>query len=814
MARFTRRNIPYSLAFDGTAKTGAITALAFAGATKVTVMGWLFLQSRVIAQILFEGGDNASIGNGIRIIQGDGTAANQNVIYVNAQEGAVKFSQMKSRPLEPNKWYRICITLDESLGTQQAKIYINGSLGVAGAYNDLLSNGLDTHNYSVAGRPSVGFFCASNLIMSRVIKDKAYTAAEALNDYLTDGIPAGSTVLAEWKHTEGSGVTVADTSGNGFNITFTAGTAWSTFSPMKLGTRQVGQNLVKNSETYPGARTNFNGSFVTGQQDAYGGTLATKYIPTAAQNRLYLNYSLSSVFPSIRIGSVLTFTVTAKEGEARYLQLIEGYGNAFGLLMIDLRTGLVTQNSLSLPITIKPIGTVSGWYEIKTTCLAVGLTDGFGIGISDLSTAPAGNISNYATADSIKGIYIHRQSMVQANWAGDYVPTVATPVTNPIRNKIWPQNLMLFSEQFNNAAYVPTAASVSPNVMANPFDNTLTADALVEDGTTAQHYIYQLKTIPSLGIYTESCLVKAGTRSWCALRLAGTVVYFNLTGAGAVGTVSGAIAGTPTIKLVKDGWYRCSIPVAFLTTTAVVVYLYAASGDSGASYLGVNGAEAIYMIGLQLVEANHAGDYIPTTTVAATNPIRNKILNQNFLVNSDVFANGTNCTVVQATGTSPLTGLLTGVTYTDSVDGGAVTHYAEKILGTIKPPVGVLMCASMCVLAGTFSKVSIYGNLLTTADWALFDVATQTVSLVTGTNAVKGEIESLGSGWYRLKFFYLYSSDRVRMYFYKTGVGATYQGDGTGTVSTASWQLTRANRAGDFTITGAVSAANPIRNAV
>jgi hypothetical protein len=758
MARFRRRNIPYSIKFDGSAKTGAITALAFASSTKATVIGWLFLTPRALEQILFEGGDNPTIGNGIRIIQGDGTTPNQSVIFASMQEGTVKFSQMKSLPLANYKWYRICVTVDETLGTRQCKIYINGTLGVAGGYNDLMSSGINTHNYSVGGRPGVGYYCASNFILSRLVKGQAYTAAEALDDYDNDYIPTGSTILAEYKHTEGSGVTVADSSGNGFDITLTAGTVWSSDTPMKSGNALLGQNFILRSQDFSVATWIKQAGFViTGLTTAPDGTNTANTIDMSAAGAGTGMYQVSA--HNGRAPSLITRSIWLKGAVGGEVVTIEdaafssgntvcvlttswkrfsktssiptaaGFGtgiwlkktsganiSAWGAQIVlanwggnytpttttkienPIRDIILTQNLLAnssditAAVWVKtdaptitagqadPEGGLTAFSIVGTTgttrirsplgraavigrsynCSVflradapcsmiiefVDLADGVPSYIKavsvttswqkfDVDTAalPATTASatmvfiigdRFGTWPIARTIYVWQPQVTENTGGYGLVKTTGTVVDNPIRNRILNQNLLTYSEDFGNVTWTTSATTVATNTDINPYDGLQTADSLIEDGATAQHYIYQSKTLPILGTYTLACSVKAGTRSWCALRLAGTVVYFNLSGAGTVGTASGSLAGTPKICLQSNGFYRCTIPVTF-TSLSAVAYLYSSNGDSGASYLGVLGDTAIKMFGMQLVLGNWEGNYASTVATAITTPIRNVI---------------------------------------------------------------------------------------------------------------------------------------------------------------------------------------------
>lgn len=62
------------------------------------------------------------------------------------------------------------------------------------------------------------------------------TAAQVADLFFDDTKPSGPTLIREYLFTEGSGTTVADTAGGGFNGTFTNSPTWSSDTPRKTRT--------------------------------------------------------------------------------------------------------------------------------------------------------------------------------------------------------------------------------------------------------------------------------------------------------------------------------------------------------------------------------------------------------------------------------------------------------------------------------------------------------------------------------------------------------------------------------------------------
>ena len=191
-------------------------------------------------------------------------------------------------------------------------------------------------------------------------------------------------------------------------------------------------------------------------------------------------------------------------------------------------------------------------------------------------------------------------------------------------------NLLLRSEEFNDASWTKSATSIVSNDTTSP-SGLLTADKLVEDSANSQHTIGS-QAISWLGNtqYTFTVYVKAAGRDTFDLLLgtagnwvgSNRVAIFNLTS----GTVE-AQDGSPvvgSIQNVGDGWFRCrvtSTAVASPSASAVFLRLYNTSVFSGgvSSYLG-NGTSGVYIWGAQLEQSATVGEYIPTTSAINSAP--------------------------------------------------------------------------------------------------------------------------------------------------------------------------------------------------
>jgi hypothetical protein len=178
-------------------------------------------------------------------------------------------------------------------------------------------------------------------------------------------------------------------------------------------------------------------------------------------------------------------------------------------------------------------------------------------------------------------------------------------------------NLLTYSEDFSNAAWTKSNATVTANATTSP-DGATTADTLVEDTATATHYVTTPTVTVTSGVpYTFSCYVKAAGRSW--VRFADTAfsnvtAFFNVA-TGVAGTIGSSVTAN-SITSVGNGWYRCTITYA-TTTTGSTPRINVASADNTVSYTG-DGTSGLFIWGAQLEAGSFATSYIPTVASQVT----------------------------------------------------------------------------------------------------------------------------------------------------------------------------------------------------
>jgi hypothetical protein len=359
-----------------------------------------------------------------------------------------------------------------------------------------------------------------------------------------------------------------------------------------------------------------------------------------------------------------------------------------------------------------------------------------------------------------------------------------------------PANLLLRSQEFDNAYWAKLGSTVTANTTAAP-DGTQTADKLAEDATTAPHYVTRAAADFTAGsTYTLSVYAKASERQWVAVGFnneANRLAWFNLS-TGVVGTVQPSIMAT-SIQSVGDGWYRCSVTSAVSTTNPYPSAMVA-NADGVSSYAGTAGS-GIFIWGAQLEPVTYQtapGPYVATTASAYYGPrfdynpftlgalgLLIEEQRTNLFTYSADFTNAA-WGKVNLTATGDATTAPDGTTTADRL---AVTATGVSTVGnrSIASITGTAAAYTVYVKQGTSATVA-NGFALRNSTTAT-DLVVGTLNYTTGvwtytTGSTGVTVQDAGNGWWRLSLTAssgITSGDTLTIYYGYVGGTSVTAGD-------------------------------------
>jgi hypothetical protein len=188
-------------------------------------------------------------------------------------------------------------------------------------------------------------------------------------------------------------------------------------------------------------------------------------------------------------------------------------------------------------------------------------------------------------------------------------------------------NRVPYSFDFSQAsAWALSAITLGTASSADPFG--VLPKTLIEDATTASRGLSSAAnySFTSGTVETFFVIAKPEGRSWLRLGVTGTTtpfvagaknVWFNLSGAGTVGTVD---TGTATIRQIgTSGYYLCAWTFTPDQTTATgILVVRTNTANNETSYAGTNALVATSLSHAQLEQGAFATSPIRTTSAAAT----------------------------------------------------------------------------------------------------------------------------------------------------------------------------------------------------
>lgn len=391
-------------------------------------------------------------------------------------------------------------------------------------------------------------------------------------------------------------------------------------------------------------------------------------------------------------GTTYALSVYAKAGTHSFVQLLGTGGsgtNAWFTAIANLSTGAITQtgNGASGTLTSSSITSVgNGWYRIVAVGSATGSAPVFRVAMVPAASgnslgATDGAVSYAGTGTSIfiwgtQAEAASTASTYTRNYGGLFPPRFDyDPVTLAARGLLVEEqrtNLLLRSEEFDNASWSKSRATVTANATTSP-DGTADADKLVEDTTASNtHQVAQTFSATSGTSYSFSVYLKAAERTWAFLQFSSNM-FADVTARGAYINLSTGVVGTtlgsPTVAVTNagGGWWRVTMTAAATATASPAASIYPATGDGGVFYTG-DGTSGIYIYGAQLEAGAFATSYIPTVASQVTRTADVAAINApnfaswynasegTFLVEADSFVNVTTAFAYRVAASSDGTG--------------------------------------------------------------------------------------------------------------------------------------------------------------
>ena len=331
-----------------------------------------------------------------------------------------------------------------------------------------------------------------------------------------------------------------------------------------------------------------------------------------------------------------------------------------------------------------------------------------------------------------------------------------------------PNNLLTFSEQFDNAAWTKNATTVSANSTVAP-DGTSTADTVTPSTANSAHNIYASFTYTA-ATHTFSVYVKPNGYNWVKLgsMFTGQGVFFDVSN-GVVGTQNAGYTGT--ITAAGNGWYRCAVTQT-AAAGADLPGLYVASSGSVVSFAG-DGTSGILIWGAQLELGPTATTYNPTTV-------------KNLLGFSEAFDNAawtkTAASIITGAAANPINNLFNAQKLMEDTSTGI-----HRILQAVTIAAAPHTLSFYAKPAGR-DWLYIYAN--GGSQTAFVNVATGAVGPTVGSPTVT--MTSVGSGWYRAAITFpnaITTSQNLQVWLASNSTTNSYTGDGNSGVYIYGAQL-------------------------
>jgi len=191
-------------------------------------------------------------------------------------------------------------------------------------------------------------------------------------------------------------------------------------------------------------------------------------------------------------------------------------------------------------------------------------------------------------------------------------------------------NLLTYSSDFANAAWVKSGATIESNALVSP-DGTTTADKLVENTAASTHFAQMSLAVVPNKTYVFSVFLKQAERRYAFVLMAEGATPFTTHASITVDLQDKVVSSTGVAPLtvdvddVGDGWVRLSMAATATATSEILRVASNVNSSLSYGYLG-DGTSGIYVWGAQLEQASSPSSYIPTTNAQVTRAASSAII--------------------------------------------------------------------------------------------------------------------------------------------------------------------------------------------
>jgi len=274
----------------------------------------------------------------------------------------------------------------------------------------------------------------------------------------------------------------------------------------------------------------------------------------------------------------------------------------------------ITDNDTTIPVVSTTSFNVPCLIVIESEIIMAGdktansftnCTRGFG-------STPAAHLGDLPVYGYIVA-YHHNQVAAEIKSIGSWLHT------NDLSGLKKSENLITYSEAFNNGAWAKTSGSTITSTSQTSPTGDSTACTLTEGSSNGMNGVSFTTSMTAGTPIVISCYAKYTNNPWIVIGQnitgeTGRRAWFNLQ-TGATGTVGSSAKST--IIPLANGWYRCLIETTWTAQLAVSIDVALAPSDGTATYTGTS-TKNVKIWGAQLEASSISGPLTYVKTQGAT----------------------------------------------------------------------------------------------------------------------------------------------------------------------------------------------------